>query len=119
MKYNYIPGSMSFGEGMLGPKGDVGFIMEYSDSKARAIIQQLLDEGRNIVEAMAGLDGDWNINSCCVFDGKDFHEYDVHEGSQWATPILIVIFSDADSEMYEVWDKKEKKYESTYPSIQG
>ena len=40
-KENYIPGSQSFAEGFLGPKGNVGFIMLVDEKKAKKIIEEL------------------------------------------------------------------------------
>jgi len=109
MKNNYIPGSISFADGFMGPKGNVGFFMKYSHEKTKEIINGLLSKGRKITQASAGLDGDWVENNCTVFDGKDFIEYDVWDSSTWASPILIVDFSDGPSETHEVWTKEEKQ----------
>lgn len=103
-----IPGSISFSEGFLGPKGDVGFIMEYDHEKATKIINNLLQDGRKIESGTAGLDGDWNINHCTIYDAAGFHEYDAHSSSQWAAPILIVTFEDEPSETFEVWKREER-----------
>ena len=39
---NYTPGTMSFADGFLGPKGDVGFFMCVDNEKARKIVSDLL-----------------------------------------------------------------------------
>jgi len=108
MKQNYIPGSISFAEGFNGPKHDIGFFMNFSQAKAEEIVKNLLSEGRKITEAVGGLDGDWNENHSTIYDGEKFRKYSAFSGSQWATPILIVYFSDGPSETFEVWDREEK-----------
>ena len=108
MKENYIPSSISFSEGFNGPKGDVGYFMNFSQDKAEAIVKKLLSEGRKITKAFGGLDGDWRENHCTIYDGIEFHQYNVYKSSQWATPILIVNFSDGTSEAFEVWDRENK-----------
>jgi hypothetical protein len=107
-KLNYIPGSMSFSEGFLGPKGDVGFFMKYSHKKATDIINEKLKEGCNILSVEAGLDGDFRENSCEIFDGKIFNDYTCYDSSQWAEPIIIINYADRPSETYAVWEREEK-----------
>ena len=108
-KLNYIPGSTSFAGGMLGGYYQSQALraagrpfMEADYPAAKAILERLLGEGRNISHAEMGLDGDWVENSTTIWDG-DHHEYEAHNGSMWATPTLIVFFTDAPSEAYEVW----------------
>ena len=108
-KLNYFPGSESFSGGML-----VGSMrsqaaaatgrpyMLADNAKGRAIVERLIQEGRSIESATLGLDDDWDCNSTTIYDGK-FHDYDAHEGSLWATPTLIVLFTDRPSEAYECW----------------
>lgn len=100
---NYKPASISFADGFLGPKGDVGFQMVADYAKAKAIIEKLLAEGRNIEEAEMGLDGDWQCNSMTVWENGQFFDYGCYGSSQWAEPILIVNYKDAPSETYSVW----------------
>lgn len=104
---DYHPRGMSFTDGFLGPRGNVGFTMEYSHDKVMKIIQKLVKEGRSITYAEAGLDGDWDVNNCEVYDGKTgvFLEYTEYDSSIWAPPILMVHFSDGPSEMYPVWTR--------------
>jgi len=102
---NYIPGSISFAEGFAGPKGDVGFRMEFSMEKAKQIAKELGEN--NIKEIDAGLDGDWRENSCTIFDGT-WKEYTAYKGSIWATPIIIVKFKDKPAETFECFDNKPK-----------
>lgn len=102
-KKNYTPGTMSFAEGFLGPIGDVGFFMNVDNEKALKIISNLLKSGRKIKSAELGLDGDFSENSTTIYDGSEFHDYDAYEGSQWATPILIVNYEDGSSESFECW----------------
>jgi len=104
----YKPGSNSFGEGFMVPKGDVGFFMVADWDKAKAIIERLLSEGRNIEEVEMGLDGDWRENSMTVWADGEFKEYDRHGISQWAEPIIIVNYKDAPSETYSAWSKEAK-----------
>lgn len=101
---NYIPGSQSFADGFLGPKGNVGYMMYADYGKAKEIIEALLQTDRSIVDATMGLDGDWDCNSTVIWDGE-FHEYDSHGSSIWAAPIMIVTFKDSPAEMYPVWSK--------------
>lgn len=119
IKKNYMPDSISFASGFMGPKGDVGFIMKYDHGKALKIIEDLLSSGRKISEATAGLDGDWRENSSTIYeDGqlvKDFYEF--YQTSCWATPILMVFFEDAPSERHEVWEKIERKEGDYVPKI--
>ena len=101
---NYVPGSMSFSGGFLGPRGNVGFEMRIDEKKAKDIVKELIAEGKKIHMAELGLDGDFQINSTIIYDGK-FHKYDAHPQSIWAKPILIVHFSDHQNEAYECWKK--------------
>ena len=105
---NYKPSSISFTEGFLGPKGDVGFFMVADWNKAKSIIEKLLSEGKNIDEVEMGLDGDWCENSMTVWEDGEFTEYDRYGKSQWAEPIMIVYYNDAPSETYSVWKRGEK-----------
>lgn len=100
---NYTPGTMSFSDGFLGPKGDVGFFMSVDNEKAKNIVSDLLKNGKKIESAVLGLDGDFSENSTTIYDGKQFHDYDAYEGSQWATPILIVNYKDGSNESFECW----------------
>src|SRR5687768_11537117 len=100
MKTNYYPGSISFSEGFLGPKGDVGFFMVADQTQAHNIIKSLIAQGRNVTSAEMGLDGDWQENSCTVYEDGEYEDYDAYDHSQWAEPILIVNFSDGPSETY-------------------
>ena len=100
---NYTPGTMSFADGFLGPKGDVGFFMSVDNEKARKIVSDLLKNGKEITSAELGLDGDFSENSTTIYDGKNFYDYDAYEGSQWATPILLVKYKDGSNEMFECW----------------
>ncbi len=105
---DYIPESMSFFEGFLGPKGDVGFFMVADWEKAKKIINQLLAQGRNIQSVRMGLDGDWLENSTVVWSDGIFYEYDCYDLSQWAEPIIVVTYTDRPSETYSCWKKESK-----------
>jgi hypothetical protein len=107
MERNYIPSSMSFAEGFMGPKGDIGYSMVIDEKKARKIVRKLLKKGKNIQRITAGLDGDWGVNSCVIWENGKFSKYDAWRDSIWAEPIMIVDFIDAPSEKYSIW-KKEK-----------
>jgi len=102
---NYVPGSVSFAMGFLGPprsiKGEVFMLAD--EQRAKRIVKRLLKEGRQIERAELGLDGDWRENSTAIWEGGTFHKYDAYEGSGWATPTLIVYFKDGPSEAYESW----------------
>lgn len=102
---NYSPGSMSFSEGFLGPKGDVGFQMIADWDKAKVTIEKLLSEGREIEPVEMGLDGDWGVNSMTVYENGEFTKYDRWGNSQWAEPIILVNYKNQPSEAYSVWIK--------------
>ena len=107
MKKNYIPESMSFAEGFLGCSWrNKDYDMRYNNAKAKKIINKLLDEGRNISHADVGLNGDWWENSDTLYSNGKFHKVDFWKNSCWAEPILMVYFTDAPSECYEVYIKK-------------
>lgn len=105
---NYCPGSISFADGFMGPRGDVGFFMTADWDKAKSIIEKILSSGRNIEEVEMGLDGDWDCNSMTVWKDGQFTEYDCYGTSQWAEPIIIVKYEDAPSEAYPVWKRENK-----------
>lgn len=105
---NYRPGEMSFAEGFLGPKWDIGYQMRVDYGKAKRIIRSLLEEGRKIERAELGLDGDFRICSEVVYDEEGFHAYDNFPGSIWAEPVLIVYYEDGPCEAYKCWKKKER-----------
>lgn len=106
---NYIPGSMSFASGFMGPRGDCGFWMSADFGKAKKLIQKLLKAGRKVETAQMGLDGDWRENSMTIYESGKFTEYSCYDGSIWATPIVIVNFLDGPSETYPVFTKEKKK----------
>lgn len=103
---DYEPKSMSFAEGFLGPKNPKDYQMIYSHTKALAIVNSKLDEGLKVIKATCGLDGDFNVNNDVIYDGENFSDYSAYNISSWATPILIIEYSDKPSETYQVWDKK-------------
>jgi hypothetical protein len=103
---NYRPGSMSFSDGFLGPKGNVGYFMKLDIEKAKDII--LSKNIQDIEDVVAGLDGDWEVNSQTIYDGSEFLDYDLYDHSCWAKPIMIINYKNKPSEMYEIW-KKDKK----------
>lgn len=105
---NYIPGSMSFAMGFMGPSGDVGYFMVADFDKAKSIINKLILDKKNIDHVEMGLDGDWRENSMTIWENGEFTKYDCHESSQWAEPIIIVNYKDSPSEAYSVWFKEEK-----------
>lgn len=102
---NYIPKSIGFADGFMGPRGDVGYSMILDFDKAKEIINIHLRNGRKILNADAGLDGDWTWNSQTIFDGKDFIPYTLHPDSIWAKPIMIINFEDGPSETFEIWKR--------------
>jgi hypothetical protein len=100
---NLIPNSISFGDldyAAMRCEG-ITIFMRVDEKKARKILRHLLKNGRKIQSAILGLNGDWDLNSCEIYDGKYFHPYEAYEGSRWATPTLIVNFHDGPSEAYE------------------
>jgi|SRR6185312_15826554 len=109
-KLNYVPGSESFAGGMLIGKARSQMAaaaghpwMEADYPAAKAIVERLLNDGRQIERAEMGLDGDWRENSTVIWEDGEHSEYDSYHGSLWATPMLIVFFEDGPSEAYEVW----------------
>jgi hypothetical protein len=98
---NYVPGSISFADGFMGPPlgSDRNKQMGVDTVRARQIVKSLLKDKRSIERAELGLDGDWRENSTTIYDGK-FHKYDSWGGSCWAKPTLIVFFNDGPNEMY-------------------
>ena len=99
---NYTPESMSFAAGFFCTRtGD--FAMFVDNEKSHKIIKQLLSQGKQIESAELGLDGDFNCNSTTVFSEGDFFNYDAHEGSLWAEPILVVNYLDGSNEVYSCW----------------
>lgn len=112
MKYeikakNYIPQSISFAEGFLGPKGNVGFLMVADYKKAEQIVNDILSDGAEIDNVVMGLDGDFECNSSTIYKDGKFHNYEAHESSQWAEPIIIINFRDRPSEAYSCYSKEE------------
>ena len=102
---NYRPGSMSFAEGFLGPKGNVGYFMEFSIEKAKKIAER---EGlQNIDKIEAGLDGDWGENSCTIYDSDGWHDYTAWHGSLWAIPIIQIEFKDKPMATFPSWTRVE------------
>jgi len=114
VKKNYAPGAISFSDGILTGRvrSEIAAAagrssMEVDAAKARKIVEGLLAT-RSIERAELGLDGDWDCNSCVIWDGE-FHDYDAYHGSMWATPTLIVYFHDGPNEAYECWKPEEAK----------
>lgn len=125
IRKNYIPGSMSFAAGFLGGRSGRGVDMLVDEEKAREIVRGLLAAGRPVTKATLGLDGDWRENSTIIYgpdpwademerkpDAEGFRPYDAYRGSYWATPTLIVEFSDAPSEAYECWRTEKADHEA-------
>ncbi|HDZ04876.1 hypothetical protein LCGC14_0371200 [marine sediment metagenome] len=106
--HNYVPGSISFASGFLGPQGDVGFFMEADFNKAKEIIKALIKNDREINRVEMGLDGDWGINSMVIYEDQKYYEYDCYGTSMWAEPIIVVYFDSGFSESYAVWKTKGK-----------
>jgi|GEM_PF-3001575 len=99
---NYIPDSMSFTAGFYCNKtGD--FIMYVDSKKSHQIINHLLSQGRKVQKGVLGLDGDFDFNHTVIYENGNFEDYDAHEGSQWAEPILLVIYEDGSNEAYSCW----------------
>ena len=114
---NYVPESISFSDvylwGLIKQVSKLniphlGYIMMADWDKAKAIIEKLISDGRNIERVEMGLDGDWGENSMTVWEDGKFVKYDCFNGSKWAEPIIIVYYKDAPSEVYSVWRKEEK-----------
>lgn len=105
---NYTPGTMGFAEGFTASRPGNG-VAKYSDfGKAKNIIEKLIDDGRNIDFAEMGLDGDWKYNSMPIYKNGKFAIYCKFTESEWAKTILIVYFTDAPSETYDVWSTGEE-----------
>ena len=113
MGRNYVPGSMSFAEGFMcgGKKIGQDIFMLVDGAKAKRIVKKMLKDGRHIERAELGLDGDWRENSTTIYEDGEFHEYDAYGGSLWATPSLIIHFTDELNEKHECW-KPEKNLDA-------
>jgi len=102
---NYMPRSQSFADGFLGPKGDVGFVMEFDLEKAKTI------DTTDVEEIEAGLDGDFEVNSQTIFEnGKWVKETYFYDHSIWATPIILVKYKNKPMEAFECWKKEGKQW---------
>jgi hypothetical protein len=71
--------------------------------KAKVIIETQLSRGKKITRAELGLQGDWDCNSCTVYDSKGHHEYGAYDGSMWAVPTLMLFYEDGTEESTECW----------------
>lgn len=91
------------------PRGDVGFFMVADWEKAVAIITRLLSKNKKIESVEMGLDGDWKHNSMVIWQGGEFTKYNCYDRSLWAEPILIVNYTEASSETFQVWSREEKQ----------
>jgi hypothetical protein len=106
---NYVPGSMSFVAGFMGcPVGMDKTFMLTDSEKAEKEIKSRLDSGRHIERAELGLDGDWRENSTEVYNSDRFHQYDAYGGSRWATPTLIIFYTDEPNEAIPCWKAEGK-----------
>lgn len=103
---NYTPKSMSFSDGWMGPQGNVGFTMFVDQQKAEKIIKEILKQGKHIKSAVLGLDGDFRENSSTIYDNGKTYNYHAFNYSIWATPILVVTYSDRSNEVYDCWKKQ-------------
>lgn len=103
----YTPGSVGFFD-FSNRSLSKGFQMIADYKKATEIINHLLSKGKEIYFVEMGLDGDWNYNSCVIFDKGVFDENEYTEwgSSDWATPIILVTYLDGSKEAYEVWHKE-------------
>ena len=102
---NYVPESMSFLEGFLGPKGDVGFEMHFDYDKAKKIARHFKKE--DIKEIEAGLDGDFEINSQVIYENNKWtDEIEFFDYSVWANPIILIKFKNKPTEAFECWKKQ-------------
>jgi len=106
-RLNYVPKSMSFSEGFLGPKGDVGYTMVADLEKAKKLVDTL---DASIEDAVIGLDGDFECNSQSIFDenGNVVTDLWIHNSSCWAQPILVITYKDRPSETYECFKKQDR-----------
>jgi len=98
--------SMSFEEGFLGTRGDVGFQMVVDYKRAKELIQSEIKNGKIIKRATLGLQGDWDCNNTEIYDGENHYEYEAWHSSQWATPTLEIIYSDGSEKSLEMWTKE-------------
>jgi len=100
--------SITFAEGFLGHRGDVGFQMVVDYERAKALIKNEIKAGKVIKRATLGLQGDWFENNTIIYDGKRHYKYDCHGDSQWAIPTLEIIYSDGSEKSMEMWIKADK-----------
>jgi hypothetical protein len=106
---NYSPASLNFTFGVLPviPSGK-GYQMIADYKKAKQIIEKLLADGREVIAAEMGLDGDWGSNHDVIYVAGEFYPYNAFGSSNWAEPIMIVSFKTGDDETYSVLEKRIK-----------
>ena len=101
---DYMPKSISYLDGFLGPRGDVGYLMKFSIKKAKEIMKRY--KMNEIINIKAGLDGDFKHNHDTIFENGNWKEkYNFYKRSCWAKPIIIIFFKDGPSETFECWEK--------------
>lgn len=112
---NYLPVSMSFADGYRGAKGDVGYVMRFSLRKAKAFVR---GKEAGIHRVVAGLDGDFTVNSAVIFEGGEWIKPGkwrrlkrFYRRSTWATPIILIEYEDRTTEAFECWSREEYSYE--------
>lgn len=89
--------SMSFSAGFLGPKGDDGCMHTYDHTKAVAAVEAEIARNPSLVEAQAGLDGDWDVNHDTLWTKSEgFMEPSFYQHSYWAIPSLLFIYEDGE-----------------------
>lgn len=106
---NYVAGTMAFWDEHLGEnarKNRGKAQMYFSMRKAHDIFSSIKNNDK-ILLIKAGLDGDWEVNNCIIYD-RDYgwKEYSKHDNSNWAKPIIIIYIIAGDSEAYECFDKR-------------
>jgi len=101
---NETPKSISFAEGFLGSRGNVGFRMVYDSEKAIKFIKENSDK---IDYVVAGLVGDWNFNSSTIYENEEFEDYNCYDNSIWAKPSIRVFYKDGNNVTYECWKAHE------------
>jgi hypothetical protein len=100
---NYTELSASFTDGFtIRDSKVIGERKSVDEKLAELIINDLILKGRKVERAECGLLTDWDCTGFTVFKDNHFC-YSVGSGydnSDWATPALIVFFTDGTNEMY-------------------
>lgn len=106
----YVPGSISWNDGWLGPpEGSKSFLMYFDMAGARQLELAVYSEEYplSISKIVAGLDGDWEINHDTIYTLEEgWSSYEAWDSSCWATPIIQVHLSNGRVLTFECWEEE-------------